>query len=120
MITDHIPPTFRSVIIVTSSVQDHIRNTKRSSAKTLFYAHGTSDSGVKISKSLPQDVSADVKSTLHSPSGGLIAILRETPSDGDKKRFVEIWSAANSRLEAQLEVTSLHGAFHSSREIFSA
>lgn len=72
---------------------------------------------MKISTSLPQDVSSDVKSTLHSPSGRLIAVLRETSGEGDKKRFVEIWSAANSRLEAQLEVTSVHGAFYSSREI---
>lgn len=104
---------------MTSSVQDHLRNTKRSFTKTLLYAPGTSESDLKVSTSLPQDSSSDVKSTLHSPSGALIAILRETSGDSGKKRFVEIWSAANSQLEAQLEVTSVHGAFYSSREIIS-
>lgn len=104
---------------MTQSVQDHLRNTKRSFTKTLLYAPGTSESDLKVSRSLPQDTSSDVKSTLHSPSGTSIAILRETSGDGSKKRFVEIWSAANSQLEAQLEVTSVHGAFYSSREISS-
>lgn len=104
---------------MTSSVQDHLRNTKRSFTKTLLYASGTSDSDLKVTRSLPQDTSSDVKSTLHSPSGASIAILRETSGDSGKKRFVEIWSAVNSQLEAHLEVTSVHGAFYSSRKIFS-
>ncbi|EIM89231.1 alpha/beta-hydrolase [Stereum hirsutum FP-91666 SS1] len=107
------------VIIVTSSVQDHLRNTKRSFTKTLLYAPGKSESDLKVSRSLPQDTSSDVKSTLHSPSGASIAILRETSGDSGKKRFVEIWSAANSQLEAQLEVTSVHGAFYSSPDFHS-
>lgn len=103
-----------TVISVLSSVQDHIRNTKRSSSKTIFYTQ-TPDGSFKSSKSIPQDVSSDVKSSIHSPSGTFNAVLRETSSEGDKKRFVEVWSTSNAALEAQLDVTSIHGAFHTSR-----
>lgn len=103
-----------TVISVTSSFQDHVRNTRRSFSKTILFATDPKTGDVKVTKSLPQDVSSDIQATLLSPSRTLTAILRETSNDGTKKRFVEIWSTQESRLVEELEVTSLHGSFYGS------
>ncbi|EIM89069.1 alpha/beta-hydrolase [Stereum hirsutum FP-91666 SS1] len=107
------------VISVTSSFQDHIRNTRRSFLKTIFFATEWETGDLKVTRSLPQDVSSDIQATLYSPSRTFNAILRETSTDGIKKRFVEIWYTQESRLEAELEVTSLHGSFYSSSDFKS-
>jgi acylaminoacyl-peptidase len=61
-----------------------------------------------------QDVSPEVVSSAISPSGKLTAILRETNSAGDKRRFVEIWDG--ERLEASVNVTKAHGVFYTDGE----
>ena len=61
-----------------------------------------------------QDVSPEVVASGISPSGKLTAILRETNSTGDKKRFVEIWDG--ERLEASVNVTKAHGVFYTDGE----
>jgi hypothetical protein len=58
--------------------------------------------------------SQDVSPEAISPSGKLSAILCETNSAGDKKRFVEIWEG--ERLEASVNVTKAHGVFYTDGE----
>lgn len=82
--------------------------------KTIFFATELETGDLKVTRSLPQDIPSDIQATLYSPSRTFNAILRETSTDGTKKRFVEIWYTQESRLEAELEVTSLHGSFYSS------
>ncbi|KAI0290150.1 alpha/beta-hydrolase [Russula brevipes] len=82
---------------VVSSSQDHTRNSKRTTSKTFFIKSNRSDGKFTV-----------VASAI-SPSGKLIAILRETNS-GERKRFVEIWDG--ERLEASVNVTKAHGAFY--------
>jgi hypothetical protein len=65
-----------------------------------------------------QDVSPEVVASTISPSGKLTAILRETNSAGDKKRFVEIWDG--ERLEASVNVTKAHGVFYKDGEVQSS
>lgn len=64
--------------------------------------------------SLSQDVSPEVVASAISPSGKLTAILRETNSAGDKKRFVEVWEG--ERLETSVNVTKAHGVFYADGE----
>jgi prolyl oligopeptidase family protein len=61
-----------------------------------------------------QDVSPEVVASAISPSGKLTAILRETNSAGDKKRFVEVWEG--ERLEASVNVSKAHGVFYTDGE----
>jgi hypothetical protein len=64
-----------------------------------------------------QDVSPEVVASASSPSGKLTAILRETNTAGDKRRFVEIWDG--DRLEASVNVTKAHGVFYTDGEVQS-
>jgi acylaminoacyl-peptidase len=65
-----------------------------------------------------QDVSPEVVASTISPSGKLTAVLRETNSAGDKKRFVEIWDG--ERLEASVNVTKAHDVFYTDGEVHSS
>ncbi|KAI6003273.1 Alpha/Beta hydrolase protein [Pisolithus orientalis] len=102
-----------AVIRVSYSVRDHERDTKRSISKTFTLTRPESQpvDWTLVSSTVYQDAS-DVQASVLSPSKKRQAILREIaePSNGVKKRFVEIW--ADSRLEASLEVTKRHGPFH--------
>ena len=92
-----------AVIRVTTSVSDHLRNTKRTMVKYVtaaspYFATPAQDAG-------------DAVASFASPSGSLCAVLREVAVEGgDKKRFVEIWKG--DTLKAEKEVTKLHGAFY--------
>lgn len=63
-----------------------------------------------------QEVSPEIALSAVSPSGQLKAVLRESGSGDDKKRFVEIWRG--DRLEISTEVTDKHGGFYSDGEMF--
>ncbi len=65
-----------------------------------------------------QDVSPEVVASAISHSGKLAAVLRETNSAGDKKRFVEVWEG--ERLEASVNVTKAHGVFYTDGEVHSS
>jgi hypothetical protein len=98
------------VIQVVSTLQDHTRNAKRTTSKTFFTKSSRSDRTFTVIASPSQDVSPEVVASAISPSGKLTAILRETNSAGDKKRFVEVWEG--ERLEASVNVTKAHGVFY--------
>jgi hypothetical protein len=73
-----------------------------------------SDGTFTMIASPSQDISPEVVASAISPSGKLSAILCETNSAGDKKRFVEIWEG--ERLEASVNVTKAHGVFYTDGE----
>jgi Acylamino-acid-releasing enzyme, N-terminal domain len=99
---------------VVSSSQDHSRNAKRTTSKTFFVKSNRSDGTFTVIASPSQDVSPEVVASASSPSGKLTAILRETNSAADKRRFVEIWDG--DRLEASVNVTKAHGVFYTDGE----
>jgi hypothetical protein len=99
---------------VVSTSQDHTRNAKRTTSKTYFIKSSRSDGTFTVIASPSQDVSPEVVASAISPSGKLTAILRETNSAGDKKRFVEVWEG--ERLEASVNVTKAHGVFYADGE----
>ena len=89
---------------MTSSVVDHLRNTRRSLVKHIV----TTDSGPFIT---PAQDASDAVSSFVSPTGSLVAVLREAPGRNDeKKRFVEVWKG--NSLHAIADVTKLHGSFY--------
>ncbi|KZV90360.1 alpha/beta-hydrolase [Exidia glandulosa HHB12029] len=92
-----------ALIRVTSSVRDHSRKIKRSLQRTVIYT----PSDVLTTNS---ESSVDVLKSATSPSGKLVAYLREIESNGGKKRFVEVWRG--SKLEAIKEVTKAHAEFY--------
>ncbi|KAI0068405.1 alpha/beta-hydrolase [Artomyces pyxidatus] len=96
-----------NVVRVTSSTRDHVRNSKRISTKTLFFAQTPDADHVHASPS--EDVSPEVQASTISPSGRWTAVLRET-SGTENKRYVEVWDC--ERLEATLDVTSIHSTFY--------
>ncbi|KAI0041885.1 alpha/beta-hydrolase [Auriscalpium vulgare] len=100
---------------VTCQIKDHVRNAKRTYNKTLVIQSSSED--VLAVATASQEVSSDVILSTTSSSGKLTAILRETASNGDKKRFVEIW--AGERLEASTEVSKQHKAFYSDDQLSS-
>ena len=102
------------VIQVVSTLQDHTRNAKRTTSKTFFIKSSRSDGTFTVIASPSQDVSPEVIASAISPSGKLTAVLRETNSAGDKKRFVEVWEG--ERLEASINVTKAHGVFYADGE----
>ena len=102
------------VVQVLSSSQDHIRNSKRTTSKTFFIQSNHPDRTFTAIASAGQDVSPEVIASTISPSGKLTAILRETITLGDKKRFVEIWE--DERLETSVDVTKAHGTFYTDGE----
>ncbi|KAH9991913.1 alpha/beta-hydrolase [Russula vinacea] len=103
------------VVQVVSSSQDHSRNAKRTTSKTFFLKSNRSDGTFTVIASPSQDVSPEVVASASSPSGKLTAILRETNTAGDKRRFVEIWDG--DRLEASVNVTKAHGVFYTDGEL---
>ncbi|KAI6046609.1 Alpha/Beta hydrolase protein [Pisolithus marmoratus] len=102
-----------AVVRVSYSVRDHESNSKRTLSKTFTLTRPESlpDEWTLVSSTICHDAS-DVQASVLSPSGKRHAVLREVvdQSNSGKKRFVEIW--ADSRLEASLDVTKRHGAFH--------
>ncbi|KAI0278386.1 alpha/beta-hydrolase [Russula aff. rugulosa BPL654] len=103
------------VIQVVSTSQDHTRNAKRTTSKTFFVKSSRSDGTFTVIASPSQDVSPEVVASAISPSGKLTAILRETDSAGEKKRFVEVWEG--ERLEASINVTKAHGVFYADDQL---
>lgn len=89
---------------MTSGIVDYLRNTRRSLVKHII----STDSGTFVTSA--QDAS-DAVASFVSPSGGLVAVLRESAGDsGEKKRLVEVWKGAS--LQAIADVTKLHGSFY--------
>ncbi|KAG6908721.1 hypothetical protein DXG01_003566 [Tephrocybe rancida] len=91
-----------SAIRVTSIIQDHVRNVRRTVSN--LYVSGSEAAALHS-----EDISEEIGFT-YSPSGARRAVLRETKSDGKPKRFVEVWG--ENGLEASIEVTEKHGAFY--------
>ena len=91
------------IVRVTTSVTDHSRNTKRTLVKFVtaaapYFATPATDAG-------------DASVSYVSPTGSLLAVLREVSGEsGEKRRFVEVWKG--DTLKAQKEVTKTHGAFY--------
>lgn len=85
------------------SKRDHERDLKRSFSRTIFVT-GTNS----VTSSLAQDAS-DVIATSFSPSKSRTAVLRQL-TDGDKKRFVEVWQGDS--LVVSRDVTATHGPFY--------
>ncbi len=106
------------VVQVVSTSQDHTRNAKRTTSKTFFIKSSRSDGTFTVIASPSQDVSPEVVASAISHSGKLAAVLRETNSAGDKKRFVEVWEG--ERLEASVNVTKAHGVFYTDGEVHSS
>ncbi len=96
-------------IRVTTSVADQLKNTKRSLVKYVsIYPSETF--------ATPAQDMSDAVATFPSPSGSLLAVLRESfVEGGEKKRFVEVWKG--SSLQAISDVTKLHGSFYVDGEI---
>ncbi|KLO15567.1 hypothetical protein SCHPADRAFT_253490, partial [Schizopora paradoxa] len=98
------PGDEHTTIRVTTSVEDHLKNTYRSLVK--YISVSPSDAYATPAQDL-----SDAVATFPSPSGALLAVLRESTADGgEKKRFVEVWRG--SSLQAVSEVTKLHGSFY--------
>jgi acylaminoacyl-peptidase len=79
---------------------------KRSTSKTIFVSSNS------VSSSLPEEA-GDMVASAMSPSGTLLAVLREQADQalsGGKKRYVELWREEN--LEISLDVTEKHGSFY--------
>ncbi|KAL4260391.1 peptidase S9C family protein [Pleurotus pulmonarius] len=95
-----------NVVQVTYSMRDHVQKAKKTLSKTILI----NDTGLAGSGNM-QEVSPEVALSAVSPSGQLKAVLRESGSGDDKKRFVEIWRG--DRLDISTEVTDKHGAFYS-------
>ncbi|KLO07772.1 alpha/beta-hydrolase [Schizopora paradoxa] len=96
--------TGASTIRVTSSVVDHLRNTRRSLVKHII----TTSSGSFIT---PAQDASDAVSSFVSSTGSLVAVLRETQGqNGEEKRFVEVWK--ENSLQAIADVTKIHGSFY--------
>jgi Acylamino-acid-releasing enzyme, N-terminal domain len=113
-LSQHTEKASHIVVQVLSSSQDHIRNSKRTTSKTFFIQSNHPDGTFTVIASAGQDVSPEVIASMISPSGKLTAILRETITLCDKKRFVEVWE--DERLEASVDVTKAHGAFYTDGE----
>ncbi|KIJ41939.1 hypothetical protein M422DRAFT_171727 [Sphaerobolus stellatus SS14] len=97
-------------VLVTTSIRDHVRNTKRTAVKHVI-ALG---SDVEVTSS--QD-SADALASVPSPSGRRLGVLREVSDGSSKKRFVEVW--LGNQLEASKEVTKTHDDFHINPLLFT-
>ncbi|KAG2741398.1 hypothetical protein P692DRAFT_201857504 [Suillus brevipes Sb2] len=95
---------------ITYSVRDHERNTIRSLTKT-FTGWITSEHHTASHDS------SEIKAFATSPSKSRQAILREVSNGTNTKRFVEIW--AGTQIEASLDVTKYHDAFHTDNFTFS-
>lgn len=100
--------TYLAAIRVTTSVRDHIRNTKRALTK-----HIISTPTFKEIVVTPVQDAGDALASFPSPSGKRLGVLREIQDGGAKKRFVEVWFG--NRLEASKEVTKTHEDFHVNR-----
>jgi hypothetical protein len=109
-----------TVLQMTFSVQDHIRNTKRTTVKVIPMSNpSTPINGSDIPS---QSADSSIICSAFSNSGSLLAVLREvsdskTSGPGGIKRYVEIW--AGDRLKALMDVTTIHGAFHTSGTSYS-
>ncbi|KAG1834331.1 hypothetical protein DFJ58DRAFT_908669 [Suillus subalutaceus] len=88
---------------VTYSVRDHERNITRSLTKTF-------PGGITSDNQTTSHDSSEVKAFTTSPSKSRQAILREVANGTSTKRFIEIW--ADTQIEASLDVTKYHDAFH--------
>ncbi|KAG2146235.1 Alpha/Beta hydrolase protein [Suillus clintonianus] len=88
---------------VTYAVRDHERNIIRSLTKTI-------SGGITSDHHITSHDSLEVKAFTTSPSKSRQAILREVANGTSTKRFVEIW--AGTQIEASLDVTKYHDAFH--------
>ncbi|KAG2113986.1 Alpha/Beta hydrolase protein [Suillus cothurnatus] len=88
---------------VTYSVRDQERNITRSLTKTFL-------GGITSDHQATSHDSSEVKAFTTSPSKSRQAILREVANGASTKRFVEIW--AGTQIEASLDVTNYHDAFH--------
>jgi acylaminoacyl-peptidase len=96
-----------TVARVTYSVRDHERNTVQSLTKTF-------SGGITSDHHTTSHDSSEVKAFATSPSKSRQAILREISNGTSTKRFVEIWAGA--QIEASLDVTKYHDAFHTDSE----
>ncbi|KAG2751637.1 hypothetical protein P692DRAFT_201863756 [Suillus brevipes Sb2] len=95
---------------VTYSVRDHERNTVQSLTKTF-------PGGITSDHHTTSHDSSEVKAFATSHSKSRQAILREISNGTSTKRFVEIWAGA--QIEASLDVTKYHDAFHTDNFTFS-
>ena len=100
------------VIRVTFSKKDHERDMKRTFSKTIVVTNNE-----LVISTLTQD-SSEIQASVISPSKSRVAILRKTESNGEKKRFVEIW--CDDRLEVSRNVTTSHGAFYTEGTILTS
>ncbi len=97
-------PLFK-VLQVQLSLRDHVRNAKRTISKSIFLDKLVTTPNIEV---------IGVVSEKYSPSGALKAILRETGSESDKQRFVEIWK--KDKLVACKDVSDVHGIFYGDGE----
>ncbi|KAF9529900.1 Alpha/Beta hydrolase protein [Crepidotus variabilis] len=104
----------RHVVQVAYSVRDHERNTKRHMSKSIIFSLSDSSTTEEQFRSsvvqtrLEED--ADIALQTISPSKQKKAVLRNVKKGSNTNRFVEVWS--NTRREATLDVTDLHGDFY--------
>ncbi|KAG1796099.1 Alpha/Beta hydrolase protein [Suillus variegatus] len=88
---------------VTYTVRDLERNITRSLTKTF-------SGGFSSDHQTTSHDSSEIKAFRTSPSKSRQAVLREVSNGTSTKRFVEIW--AGLQMEASLDVTKYHDAFH--------
>ncbi|KAG1795267.1 Alpha/Beta hydrolase protein [Suillus variegatus] len=88
---------------VTYTIRDHERNITRSLTKTFPGGFGSDHQ-------ITSHDSSEVMAFRTSPSKSRQAVLREVADGTSTKRFVEIW--AGIQIEASLDVTKYHDAFH--------
>ncbi|KAJ3506311.1 hypothetical protein NLJ89_g6942 [Agrocybe chaxingu] len=89
-------------IQVSYSARDHVRNTKRTLARSFVISD-------TITSTILQDT-PDVVAQITSDSGKTRAVLRAVKSDKGTIRYVEVW--ADGYLQASLDVTDQHGDFY--------
>ncbi|KAF8064410.1 Alpha/Beta hydrolase protein [Lyophyllum atratum] len=96
----------KDVIQVTSNIQDHVRNIRRTVTNSLVVTESS------VTASPLQDIGDSEKMVAYSPSGTRRAVLREIKDQGKTTRFVEVWDQKLNKVEASIEVTESHGAFY--------
>ncbi|CAA7262322.1 unnamed protein product [Cyclocybe aegerita] len=91
-------------IQVSYSARDHVRNTKRTLARSFVISGSNS-----ITSTTLQDT-PDVVAQIASDSGKKRAVLRAVKSDKGTARYVELW--VDGYLQVSLDVTDQHGDFY--------
>ncbi|KAF8154267.1 Alpha/Beta hydrolase protein [Crassisporium funariophilum] len=104
------------VVQTTYLVRDHVRNIKRTMAKSIVFSTGESIPNISPTPTALLDT--DVVAQVVSSSGRRRAVLRAVKVEKSKScRLVEIWNG--NTLEVVLDVTESHGEFYTDEYLAS-